>query len=167
MHTQVLTWAQAGGVMQSAWCIIQWPQVGGFSQCCYHNVCAQTLLQLLTWPRDEKGVAPKDIGHCTFYESDKLGKCIRLLELEVLRVTVNTSQEVNRWISSMWSVTFNAKLFFHVESISGDRIIKLKCIAFMHSMSIINPWNTHCVHIKVPHNLRSISWIKMLGLCLH
>lgn len=32
--------------MQSAWCIIQWPPVGGFSQCCYHNVCAQILLQL-------------------------------------------------------------------------------------------------------------------------
>lgn len=41
--------------MQSAWCIIQWPQVGGFSRCCYHNVCARTLLQLFIWIHNEKG----------------------------------------------------------------------------------------------------------------
>ena len=30
--------------IQSAWCIIQSPPLGGFSQCYYHNVCAQTRL---------------------------------------------------------------------------------------------------------------------------
>lgn len=28
--------------------------MGGFSQCCYHNVCAQTLLQLFIWIHNEK-----------------------------------------------------------------------------------------------------------------
>lgn len=57
-HTSINTSIRG---MQSAWCIIQWPPVGGFSQCCDHNVCAQTLLQL--WIHNEKVLKDTNCAH--------------------------------------------------------------------------------------------------------
>lgn len=65
--------------MQSAWCIIQWPPVGGFSQCCYHNVCAQTLLQLFIWIHNEKVPCSRTQTvhtHCPLYGRRKHRKIL-------------------------------------------------------------------------------------------
>ena len=37
--------------MHQVWCIIQWPPVGVFNRCCYHNFCAQ---KLFIWIHNEK-----------------------------------------------------------------------------------------------------------------
>lgn len=67
--------------MQSAWCIIQWPPVGGFSQCCDHNVCAQTLLQL--WIHNEKVLKDTNCAHSSpslwGQETQKIAVEIRFL----------------------------------------------------------------------------------------
>lgn len=56
--------------------------MGGFSQCCYHNVCAQTLLQLSIWIHNEKvpGSRTQTVHTLPFLWTQEAQKNIRQLQ---------------------------------------------------------------------------------------
>lgn len=95
--------------MQSAWCIIQWPQVGGFSQCCYHNVCAQTPLRLFIWIHNEKkrcrAQGHKVCAQCPFLWAEEVQEKYQSVAIEMTSLVSPEKQQrmpVNTFVSGLF-----------------------------------------------------------------